>query len=60
MNRQQSNDEDFGQDFSIDAGRESQRRITNKRTKPANYSRGGRGPTVFNGIHRRRRKKWTW
>jgi hypothetical protein len=31
-----------------------------KRERRSNYSRRGTRPAGFNGVHRRRQKRWTW
>lgn len=30
------------------------------RTRRPRYSRSGKSPQSFNGIHRRRKKRWNW
>lgn len=31
-----------------------------RRASRPSYARGGSRPTAYNGIHRRRKKHWTW
>lgn len=43
-----------------DYGRAAVEPIKPKRPRRANYARGGKRPAAFNGIHRRRKKRWSW
>jgi len=58
-NSRQSYDDDH--DYNVDEGRHQPKRIKpNLRHRTARYSRHGSGPTIYNGMHRRRRRRPQW
>jgi len=50
-------DQEF--DYSADTDRETREKI-NQPAKSPRYARRGKTPQSFNGIHRRRKKRWQW
>ena len=50
-------DQEF--DYQVSPGRTTKSTRTEHENQPR-YARSRKGPQSFNGIHRRRRKKWAW
>lgn len=49
---------EYERDANVEYTRVSPTR--SRRASRPSYSRGGSRPTAYNGIHRRRKKHWTW
>lgn len=47
-------------DYQVDFKRPTSSQSTTPRARSPRYARKGKGPQSFNGIHRRRKKRWSW
>jgi len=58
MNATSINYQDKEIDYQVDHRRNAGVKL--RRSRQCSYSRSSRRPASFNGIHRRRAKRWNW
>ena len=47
-------------DYQVKFKRSASSGSTTSRSRSPRYARKGKSPQSFNGIHRRRKKRWSW
>ena len=47
-------------DYQVDFKRSKSSPSTASRSRSPRYASKGKSPQSFNGIHRRRKKRWSW
>ena len=47
-------------DYQVDFKRSASSQPSTSRSRSPRYASKGKSPQNFNGIHRRRKKRWSW